>query len=64
MQITEGSQRGHCVRRIISRWDTTHECQVCNKDFAGNNAVLVELDNEQQGIICADCAEKLTDLNK
>jgi len=58
IKIIEGKNRGHIVVKIKSRCDTSHECQACGKDFSGNNAALVELDNGNDAIICVSCAEK------
>jgi len=60
LKITEGSNKGQTVVKIKSRWDTTsHECQACNKNFAGENAALVELANGNTAIICSECADKI-----
>ena len=60
LRTTEGKNKGHIVVKIKGdRWDTTHECQVCGKDFAGKNSALVELDNGQDAIICSECADKV-----
>jgi len=59
IKTIEGKNKGHTVVKIKSRWDTSHECQACGKNFAGKNAALVELDNDNTAIICASCAEKI-----
>ena len=45
--------------KIKSRWNTTHECEACDKPFCGPMAALVELDDGRDRIICADCARDL-----
>ena len=60
IRTTEGRNKGHIVVKIKGdHWDTSHECQVCGKDFSGTNAALVELDNGQNAIICSECADKI-----
>lgn len=59
LKITEGADKGHTVVEIKSHWNTDHECQACGKDFSGNNAAIVILDNGNEALICSDCAEQL-----
>jgi len=59
LKITEGKDKGHTVVKIKSRWNTDHECQACGKDFAGNDAAVVLLDNGNEALICSKCAEQL-----
>lgn len=49
----------HKVVKIKSRWNTSHECESCDKRFCGNMAALVELDNGDDRIICAECVKKV-----
>ena len=58
--ITKGSNKGHNVVKIKSRWDTSHECQSCRENFSGKDAALVELDNGNDAIICASCVKIAT----
>ena len=59
MKTIEGKNKGYTIVKIKSRWDTSHECQACGKDFSGKNSALVDLDNGNTAIICALCAEKI-----
>lgn len=45
--------------KILSRWNTTHECEACDKSHCGIGAALVELDDGRDRIICQDCAKDL-----
>ncbi len=44
--------------KVISRWNTSHECELCGKGFCGENAVLVVMGDGAERIIGADCAKK------
>lgn len=46
--------------KILSRWNTSHECDLCDKHYAGKNAALIETDKGQQLIVCAKCVRELT----
>ena len=59
VKITEGLNKGEGIVRINSRLDTSHECQACNRNTAGDNAALVELANGDYAIICSECADKI-----
>lgn len=44
---------------ISSGWNTTHECELCDKEYAGINSSLIELDNGGKRIVCNECRDKL-----
>ncbi|KKN62263.1 hypothetical protein LCGC14_0514000 [marine sediment metagenome] len=49
----------HKVTRVLSYWDTSHECESCDREFAGP-AALVKIDTGQERIVCLACLKKLT----
>lgn len=40
--------------KVLSYWNTTHECEYCGKNSAGKGAALVIKDKEER-IICSSC---------
>lgn len=50
--------------KILGRYNTSHECEACDKSFAGMNSALIELDDGRQRIICADCRKNLKKAQK
>jgi len=49
------------ILEIKSRWDTSHECERCDKSFCGVGAALVLLKNGKERIICMVCTNKFLD---
>lgn len=41
--------------RVLSRWNTTHECERCGKGYAGRNAALIITDRGKKKIVCSNC---------
>jgi len=46
------------IKNIKSRWDTSHECECCDKHYCGKGAALVILQNDEDRIICQECVTK------
>ena len=49
----------HKVTRVFSYWETSHECESCDREFAGP-AALVKIDTGQQRIVCLACLKERT----
>lgn len=46
------------IATIKSYWNTSHECERCDKSFCGAGAALVILKNGRDRIICSDCVNQ------